>query len=106
MTAEPVPTWDEDSALSFVGPFETHRVQLYGRRVPHLQAWPVSGGRVCVALDERYVVELSVEEAERVVPFIADCIAVAAGWTCHPRQGEEPRRAVPFPEEFGIAQMG
>jgi len=34
---------------------------------------------------------------ERVVPFLADAIAVALGYTCHPREKwESPRTAHPM----------
>jgi hypothetical protein len=92
--------------LEFVGPFETHRVLLYGRRVPHLDAAPMNGGMVHITLDERYGLDLTVEEAERVVPFIADCIAVAAGYSCHPRQGEQPYPLPLFPQEFSVGPAG
>lgn len=70
--------------VDFVGPFEHHDVVVNGWRVPHLEATPLNGGRVLLALDGRMSLELSVVEAERIVPFIADCIAVAHGYTAHP----------------------
>jgi hypothetical protein len=41
--------------------------------------------RITRVLDSRLAMELSVEEAERVVPFIADAISVALGYPAHPR---------------------
>lgn len=100
MSAEPVEP--DSTGPEFIGPFESYCVILYGRRVPFLQAWPVNGGRVHLLLDERYGLDLTLEEAQRVVPFIADCMAVAAGYTCHPRPDEDPKRLLPFPRVSGI----
>ena len=70
--------------VDFVGPFEHHDVVVNGWRVPLLEATPLNGGRVSVVLDRRTGVEMTVQEAERLIPFIADCIAVAMGFTAHP----------------------
>jgi hypothetical protein len=90
MSIEEVPAGD---GLRFVGPFRHHDVVLNGWRVPYLSAAPVNGGRVHITLDSRFGIDLTVEEAERVVPFLADCIAVALGYTGHPGQDglDEPR---------------
>jgi hypothetical protein len=47
------------------------------RRVPLLEAYPADGGRVCLVLDGRLGLELSEPEACAVIPFIADCVAIA-----------------------------
>jgi hypothetical protein len=48
------------------------------RRVPLLEAYPASGGRVCLVLDGRLGLELSEPEACAVIPFIADCVEIAS----------------------------
>lgn len=78
------------SEVEYVGPFVSHVVVVRGRRVPHLEATPLNGGMVALHLDHRFSVDLSVADAERIVPFIADCIAVARGYASHPVVGEEP----------------
>jgi hypothetical protein len=41
--------------------------------------------------------DLTVAEAERVVPFLADAIAIALGYTCHPRADwDVPHQRNPF----------
>jgi hypothetical protein len=80
-----------------VGPFETHRVIVSGRRVPFLEAYPMNGGKISLVLDSRLGADVSVADAETVIPFIADCIAVAMGYASHPSANEEPQRATPFP---------
>ena len=97
MSAEPV-EGQTTSALAFVGPFESHAVVLNGWQVPHLKATPMNGGLVHLNLDDRFGLDLSIGDAEVIVPFIADCIAVAAGFTCHPgRDGVvEPLSATPY----------
>jgi hypothetical protein len=72
------------SELEFIGPFRSHAVVLRGRRVPYLSATPQAGGKVYLSLDDRIAIELTVSEAEHVVPFIADCIAVAMGYAAFP----------------------
>ncbi len=77
-------------ALNFPGPFSHHDVVVDGWKVPLLQANLVGEDRIDVLLDGRFAVELSTEEAERVVPFLADAIAVALGFGSHPREDTEP----------------
>jgi hypothetical protein len=86
------------SGLEFVGPFESHDVVLNGRAVPYLSATPLAGGRVYLSLDRRFALELSLQEADHLVPFIAHCIAVGMGYTGFPDRAEEaPRPAQPIP---------
>jgi hypothetical protein len=83
--------------FEIVGPFTSNEVVVGGRAVPLLKAEPLDGGRIALTLDDRYDLHVSVEEAERIVPFLADCIAVAFGYTCHPREGMAPQLRTPFP---------
>jgi hypothetical protein len=77
-------------AVMYPGPFEHHDVVVNGWRVPLLQAHPQGEDRVLLVLDRRLGAEFSTAEAERVVPFLADAIAVALGYGCHPReQGDD-----------------
>jgi len=71
----------------YIGPFDDWRVTVDGRRVPFLAAHPVDGGKVDLTLDDRYALLLDVQTAERVIPLLADAIAIAMGYTCHPRPG-------------------
>jgi hypothetical protein len=87
-----------ESSVSFVGPFASHDVVIEGREVPFLRATPLDGGEIDLTLDRRIGLRLSTGEAERFLPFLADAIAVALGYTCHPdagRDGPTPRH--PFP---------
>jgi hypothetical protein len=87
-----------ESPVSFPGPFKHHDVVVEGRKVPFVTAKPLDGGRVDLWLDQRYALVLSAEEAERFVPFLANALAVALGYTSHPdaeRDGPNPRH--PFP---------
>lgn len=65
-------------------------VVVNGWSVPLLQAHLVGEDRLTLVLDERFAVEMDTDEAERLVPFIADAIAVALGFGCHPRPGTDP----------------
>jgi hypothetical protein len=79
------------SAVEFIGPFQHHDVLVHGWQVPLLEARPHLGGRLTLTLDQRFGLELSLEEAERIIPFIAECIAVALGFASHPSGEEEPK---------------
>ena len=73
--------------VRFVGPFvEEWKIQIDGYRVPHLRAILHSGandGRVSISLDERFGIDAEQSEAAKWLPFIANCMAVAAGYSCH-----------------------
>jgi len=80
--------------VSFPGPFTHHEVVVNGWSVPFLAAQPTGANdeNVMLILDQRIAITVSVEEAERFVPFLADAVAVALGYTAHPRRDEEPTR--------------
>ena len=80
----------EPFRVSFPGPFSHHRVVVDGWEVPLVEAELRGEDRVVLVLDRRYGVELSTDEAERVVPFLANAIAVALGFPSHPRRDAEP----------------
>jgi hypothetical protein len=87
----------QPTGLDFPGPFQWHEVVLHGRQVPFLRAAPIDGG-VHLVLDSRLGLDLTIEEAHRIIPFLADSIAVALGYTCHPQpECPEPVKRPPFP---------
>lgn len=94
----------QSTSVEFVGPFEHHDVVVNGWRVPLLTAAPMNGGKVALSLDRRTSVDMTVEEAERLMPFIADCIAVALGYTAHPGCDglDEPRRSHPMARVYAV----
>ena len=95
----------QPSGLDFVGPFSSHRVILHGYAVPHLEAHPNADG-VHLSLDHRSGIDLSTDEAEKIVPFIADCIAVALGYSCHPNPDcPTPQPMTPFRRTIGIRSL-
>lgn len=83
--------------VEYHGPFRHHDITVDEHRVPFLHASLPTEGEVHLVLDRRFGLELSVEEAERVVPFLAQVVAVAMGYACHPRGDEEARKRPPFP---------
>jgi hypothetical protein len=78
--------------VNFPGPFTHHEVVVDGWSVPHLRAYPTGENdeSVMLAIDDRLAITITVDEAERFVPFLADAIAVALGYTAHPGSDEEP----------------
>jgi hypothetical protein len=74
------------SSVSFPGPFSHHDV-VNDWRVPFMTSHLVREGRVTVVLHRRLGIELSTDEAERLLPFVADAIAVALGYGAHPGRG-------------------
>ena len=90
------------STYEITGPIQTRKVLVDGRAVPFLEAAPVNGGKISLLLDGRYGLDISVADAEAFVPWIADAIAIALGYTCHPRAGIKPLRSTPFPPSHSI----
>lgn len=77
--------------VSFPGPFSHNDVVVNGWRVPFMTAHLVGEDRVTVVLDRRLGIDLSTHDAERLLPFVADAIAVALGYGAHPdRDAEAP----------------
>jgi hypothetical protein len=88
-----------EGRVDYSGPFTHHDVVVDGWRVPFLQAHLcVQDDRISFTLDRRLGLELSVAEAERFVPFLADAIAVALGYGAHPRGDERAQlERAPYP---------
>lgn len=76
-------------SMDLVGPFEERRVVLDGWTVPLIQAWEVDGGTVCVVVEDVFAYTIPAGEAENVIRLIANVIASAWGYRCHPQEDEE-----------------
>lgn len=87
---------DGDYGAEFHGPFiEHYRLTVDGYHVPHLTAQLVPGTEdhwnlVC---DGRFMLDAPGEEIRRWLWFVANCMAVAAGYSCH---GENCRPINPY----------
>lgn len=72
--------------VEFLGPLEpTYQPLVNGRRVPYLTLRPVQNdpdGEWALSLDNRFVIVGSDLEVRKWVRFIADAMAVAAGYPC------------------------
>lgn len=75
--------------INVVGPFQQWRVTVDGWEVPLLTASPETGGMIHLSLDHRFGLDLSVQDAESIVPFIAHAIAIASGFACHPNRDDD-----------------
>jgi hypothetical protein len=78
--------------IDYIGPFEHHKVVVDGWEVPFVTANPMEGGMVELVLDDRFALDLALADAERIVPFIANAISVALGFSAHPDGDEAVRR--------------
>lgn len=76
------------------GPFwPRHKIIVGGFHVPYLsitppmneknEPAPLEDDRIFLSLDERIGIYTTRDELMRWAPFIADCMAVAAGYPCH-----------------------
>lgn len=100
-------TASEAFRVTFPGPFEHHDVVVDGWRVPFIQAHVTENNRVALVIDRRLWTELSLDEAERVVPFVADAIAVALGYGAHPNQDtSRPPTRAPYPRPEPVVGLG
>jgi len=88
--------------VTYVGPFSYHAVVVNGWRVPLLTASPLPKGGVHLTLDNRFGLDVSLDDEASIVPFVADCIAVALGYGCHPDREGEPVRLPPFRRLWGL----
>jgi hypothetical protein len=78
----------QDFRVTFPGPFRHHDVVVDGWSVPFVKASfrEDQEDHVRLILDDRIGVDLSTAEAEKLLPFLADSIAVALGYGAHPRE--------------------
>lgn len=92
--------------VTFPGPFSCHDVVVNGWRVPYLQAHMQGEDRVALVIDRRLAAEFSVAEAERVVPFVADALAVAMGYGAHPDDDTpRPLPRAPYPRPERVVEL-
>ena len=84
MTEESFDYQAHPHGVQFHGPFrEPYRVTVAKYRVPHLEAYPSGQGGWFIILDERFGIDAGDAEARKWLRFIAQCMAVAAGYSSH-----------------------
>jgi hypothetical protein len=79
-----------------IGPFiEEYKLEVDGFRVPYLTARPLDPlmTKWCITLDERFGLDIETDRLQDIIPFIANAMAVAAGYTSH---GENCQPTNPF----------
>lgn len=79
-----------------VGPFlEEYQLEVDGFKVPYLTAHPTNPQMTKwdIVLDGRFGLDLDTEQLQDVIPFIANAMAVAAGYSSH---GENCQPLNPF----------
>ena len=66
-----------------VGPFEEWRVIIEGREIPRLQARRGTDGMVHFPLDHRFGLDVPEELAYPVACYVANAMAIGAGYAWH-----------------------
>jgi hypothetical protein len=86
----------------FNGPYDDppYRLTSGGYDVPLLAAG-IDGERVNLFLDRRFGIETTKEECARWIPFLANAMAIAAGYSCH---GENSQSINPY--KCRVMQIG
>jgi hypothetical protein len=70
--------------IEFIGPFtEEWIVTSDGYRVPKLTAIVKQDNTISLSLDHRFLVDCTKQEAEKWIWFIANAMAIGAGYSCH-----------------------
>lgn len=85
MPAQP----SQSDGVELVGPFERHELVVDGWSVPLIEAHELDGGQVSFIVDHRFGFLVSAGDFEQVAHLLANAIAVAVGFSCHPR-GDDP----------------
>lgn len=68
----------------FHGPFSgSMKISVDGIIVPHIRAKIVHEDLAALCLDDRYELIVPKEDAEKWLPFLANCMAVSAGYASH-----------------------
>lgn len=76
--------------VQLIGPFiEEWRVMANGFRVPKMTARPNENGTVSLCLDERFVIDATPEEAGKWIGFVANAMAIGAGYSCFGENSQE-----------------
>lgn len=95
-----------------LGPFSAYPVEVNGWTVDLLQAMYRDDGTVEVSLDHRYMMALPSDLAAEVIEFVANAIAIARGWSCHPVSRDwtpdndvAPVRLMPWHQMHGITTV-
>lgn len=92
--------------VEYVGPVTDHRVIVDGFAGPFLGASPINGGKIDFTLDDRFALTLGIAEAEMIIPFLADAIAIGLGYTCHPRADWEGPRPLTRIKRWHSVSLG
>jgi hypothetical protein len=79
----------KQTTLAIIGPFDTYRVTVNGYRVPYISAVR-HDGLISLTLDERFGCDIADDDqATPIIDFIANAMAVAAGYSCFGENSQE-----------------
>jgi hypothetical protein len=83
-----------EKGIELIGPIpEQYEISFNGYIVPRLTAKKLIGGDLELFLDRRFSIELTQAEAAQVVWFVANAMAVVAGYSSH---GEHSQPLNPY----------
>ena len=95
-----------DRDVRSVGPFHRYPTMVNGWVVPWLEATYRDDGMVGLVLDHRLAIDVPDDLAGQVIGFVADAIAIALGWSCHPTSPDwTPDNDVPGMKRLPWFQM-
>jgi hypothetical protein len=83
---------DNKVAVEYIGPFQEYRITVNGYRVPRLTGHIIDDV-LTLCLDNRFALDVPEEYAIPVVQFVANALAVGAGYSCF---GENSEPVNPF----------
>lgn len=98
-----------DRDVRSIGPFDHFDVVVGGWTVEGLAAQYRADGSVTLCLDRRLAIDVPADLAGMVIEFVADAIAIAKGWSCHPQSPDwtpdndvPPLRLLPWHRVAGL----
>jgi len=93
------------TTMEIIGPFDDYRVTLNGYRVPYLRAVRVKG-MISLELDERLGCDIPDDErAMPIIEFIAQAMAVAAGYSCFGENSQPMNRFKQHLHRINLSQV-
>jgi hypothetical protein len=80
-------------STEYIGPFsDNFRILVDGYSVPYVEAYQKEADTWTLVLDHRFSVDATGEEVQKWLWWIANAMAIAAGYSCHGENSEPLNR--------------